>query len=207
VELDLRTLPESSLYKVLAGLVVPRPVAWVTSLDEEGNVNLAPYSFFQVMSPARRRIGLGIGTHSSGDDKDTLRCIRQLGELVVNLCSVRHMALVDASSEELPPGVSEAERLGVRLEASRVVAVPRVRDVPASLECRLDQVLPLGSGDWWVVAEVVHATVDDALVDAALHVDYATYRPLGRLVGSMYVDTDHRLTADRASDSTGAPAC
>jgi flavin reductase (DIM6/NTAB) family NADH-FMN oxidoreductase RutF len=207
VDLDMTALPERDLYKVLAGLVVPRPVAWVTSLDEAGCANLAPFSFFQVMSPASRRIGLGIGTHANGDEKDTLRCIRLMGEFVVNLCSVRHLDLVDASSAELPPGTSEAEQLDVRLVPGRRVSVPRIRDVPASLECRLDQVLPMGGGDWWVVGEVVHATVDESLVDSALHVDYASYRPLGRLVGSLYVDTDHLLVAERPGGRTGAQAC
>jgi flavin reductase (DIM6/NTAB) family NADH-FMN oxidoreductase RutF len=189
VDVELAALTERERYKIMAGLVVPRPIAWVTSLDEAGTVNLAPYSFFQVMATVDCHIGLGISNHEDGRRKDTLAAIQATGEFVVNLCTVDFAETVDGSSAEFPPGYSEATHLGVELTDSKSVRVPRVAAAPASLECRLVQIMPMGSSEWWVVGQVTHATIKDTIMDARMHVDYQAYRPLGRLVATKYVDT------------------
>jgi flavin reductase (DIM6/NTAB) family NADH-FMN oxidoreductase RutF len=198
VNVELARLTERERYKVMAGLVVPRPIAWVTSVDAAGSVNLAPYSFFQVMATVECHIGLGISNHEDGRRKDTLAAIEATGEFVVNLCTVDFAETVDRSSAEFPPGHSEAQLLGVELADSTSVRVPRVAAAPASLECRLVQIMPMGASEWWVVGRVTHAVISDAIMNARMHVDYQAYRPLGRLVATKYVDTRHIFSVNGA---------
>lgn len=193
-------LTDHERYKVLAGLVVPRPIAWITTRDEMGRVNLAPYSFFQVMATASCHIGVGISDHSDGRRKDTLRAIEATEEFVVNLCSADFAETIERSSEDLPLGVNEAEVLGVTLAPSTSTGVPRVAGASVSLECRLDRVLALNPTEAWVIARVHRAVVDDTVMDADLSVSYDRYQPLGRLIAGSYVTTERRFSVAGAGE-------
>ncbi|RLV48664.1 flavin reductase family protein [Nocardioides mangrovicus] len=161
-------------YPLLNSLVVPRPIAWVSTLDAEGRGNLAPHSFFSVASadpPALMFTSVG--------EKDTLRNVRATGEFVVSIASADLLDLVNDSSAPFEPGVDEAGELGIALAASEMVAPPRVADSPASLECRLLEVVPVGSSAV-VIGQVLAVTVDDAALDGD-HPMMDELRPLSRL--------------------------
>jgi len=166
--------PEVNAYRLCNALVVPRPIAWISSVSADGVGNLAPHSFFTVASarPA-------IVQFTSVGTKDTLRNVMQTGEFVVNIATEPMTDLINASSAPYPPEVDEAVALGIRTEASDVVAVPRVADSPAAIECRLHSTVALGESTL-VLGEVVSVAIRrDVLVGD--HPELSLLRPMSRL--------------------------
>jgi flavin reductase (DIM6/NTAB) family NADH-FMN oxidoreductase RutF len=179
VSFDRRTTfraddPDLNFYKLMTAVVVPRPIAWVTTLSSEAVVNLAPHSFYTVAC-ARPPIV----QFTSVGKKDTLRNVLATGEFVVNLAHGPLIEAVNNSSAAFDPSASEAAELGITMEPSEVVRPPRVRDSPASIECTLHSTHELGDSTV-VLGDVRLITVaDDVLVDG--HPDYDRLDPLARL--------------------------
>ncbi|WP_196781027.1 flavin reductase family protein [Nocardioides sambongensis] len=161
-------------YRLLTALVVPRPIAWVTSLSADGVLNLAPHSFFTVAS-ARPPIV----QFTSVGHKDTLRNVTATGEFVVNFASEAQTELINASSAPYPPEVGEADVLGIETVLSERVAPPRVAASPASIECRLHSTVPLGESTL-VLGDVVAIGVDSEVLDGD-HPRFDLLRPMSRL--------------------------
>ncbi len=166
--------PDLNFYSLLTALVVPRPIAWISTIAADGTPNLAPHSFFSVASARPPIVSFtSVGT------KDTLRNVVETGEFVINLAPARLIDQVNNSSARFDPDVSEATQLDIALEPSEVVAAPRVAASPASLECRLHSTIPLGESTL-VLGEVIRATVDPATLVGG-HPDYDRLDPLSRL--------------------------
>ena len=162
------------MYQLLNSVVIPRPIAWVSSTSAAGIDNLAPHSYFTVASVAPP-----IVQFTSVGAKDTLRNVRETGEFVVNLAPEPLFEQINETATDYPPEIGEFEAAGVRREPSAHVRPPRVAESPVALECRLHEVIPVG--DCFVIlGEVVHAAIrTDALVDG--HPDVHALRPLARL--------------------------
>ena len=123
----------------MVGCVVPRPVAWITSLDAEGRVNAAPLSSCNYVATSPPMLAVNIAARPEGrGTKDTANNIRRSREFVVNVATEDAMELMHQSAQEFPPDVSEIETLGIALLPSRHVAVPRIAFAPVQMECRLD---------------------------------------------------------------------
>ncbi len=168
--------PDVNAYRLLTGLVVPRPIAWVSTLDADGQGNLAPHSFYTVAS-GRPPVVL----FSSLGRKDTVRNIEQTGEFVINFSSESMLEQVNASSAPFERGDDEAVELGIATEPSQTVDPPRVTASPASIECRLDRIVEVGHA-FVVFGEVTAITVvNEALVDGLPAMD--RLRPVSRLGG------------------------
>jgi flavin reductase (DIM6/NTAB) family NADH-FMN oxidoreductase RutF len=166
--------PDLNFYKMLTAVVVPRPIAWVSTVSADGVPNLAPHSFYSVAC-ARPPIV----SFTSVGKKDTLRNVRETGEFVVNLAPARLLDDVNDSAARFAPDQSEPERLGIALEPSVRVRPPRVAGSPVSIECRLHSATELGDSTL-VLGDVQLITVDpDVLVDG--YPDYALLDPLSRL--------------------------
>jgi flavin reductase (DIM6/NTAB) family NADH-FMN oxidoreductase RutF len=190
------------VYRTLVEVVTPRPIAWVTSADPEGRVNLAPFSFFNafganppvvVFSPTRRR---------DGTKKDTLLNVEATGEFVLNAAVEPLAEQVNLSSKELPRGVSEVELTGLTLCPSARVRVPRIAEAPVNLECRVLQIIPVGDGPLaanLVLGEVVMIHVDDGILAPSGRVDPRKLRTIGRLGGSDYCRTTDMFAMERPS--------
>lgn len=166
--------PTTSPYRLLTALVVPRPIAWVSTLSADGVGNLAPHSFFTVASaePA-------VVQFTSIGRKDTLRNVEETGAFTVNLACEELMTQVNGTSAPYGPDVDEAAVLNIAMEPSETVAPPRVRDSPASIECRLRQVVDLDTS-WLVLGTVSAITVLDSALDGA-HPMMAALQPISRL--------------------------
>ncbi|MRJ77486.1 flavin reductase family protein [Aeromicrobium sp. SMF47] len=166
--------PDVESYRLLTALVVPRPVAWISTLSAEGIGNLAPHSFFSVACA-----NPPIVSWTSVGRKDTLANVLATEEFVVNLATLPQLDLVNASSAAFAPDDDEAVRLDIEMEPSDSVAPPRVAGSPASLECRLHSTIELGDSVL-VLGAVVAITVDDyALVEG--HPEMARLQPVSRL--------------------------
>jgi flavin reductase (DIM6/NTAB) family NADH-FMN oxidoreductase RutF len=178
-------LTGEAAYKLLTGSVVPRPIAWVTTISEEKVVNLAPFSCFTFLASNPPLIGFTVGPRRSGR-KDTARNIRYASEFVVHIADETMLDALHASADEYLPEVSEAEFLNLPVTPSELVRVPRLVNAPIAMECVLDQSMRFGrSGSEFFVGEVKLFHFRDGLcVDGKI--DSEQLRPIGRLAGPVY---------------------
>jgi flavin reductase (DIM6/NTAB) family NADH-FMN oxidoreductase RutF len=178
-------LDSESAYRLIVGCVVPRPVAWITTVDADGRVNAAPFSSYNYVATSPPMLAVNIATRDSVV-KDTARNIRATGEFVVNVSTEDTMELMHHSAAEHPPEVSEVELLGLELLPSHRVKVPRLAATPIQMECRLDQVVTLGRGiNTLYIAEVVAFHLSDRVYDGR-RFDSVRLRPIARLGGPFY---------------------
>ena len=170
-------------YKLLIGSVVPRPIAWVSTVSREGRRNLAPFSFFTVASRNPPTLCISIGPRSDDEQptKDTLDNIRETEELVINAVSLPLANAMHESSRTHPPEVDEFKAAGLTPAPCEAVSAPRIEEAFVSMECRLDRVLPIG-GDHLVLGRMVRFHVCDDLYKDG-RIDVAALQPLGRLAG------------------------
>jgi len=161
-------------YALLNSVVVPRPIAWVSSLSAAGVLNLAPHSFFTVSSVQPPMVQF-----TSVGRKDSLNNVEATREFVVNFAAEHLYEQVNASGTNFPPEVSEFEAIGVTAEPSRTVAVPRVAESPVALECTLHTTVELGDCTL-VIGQVRHLAIDETMLDGN-HPDIHRLRPLARL--------------------------
>jgi flavin reductase (DIM6/NTAB) family NADH-FMN oxidoreductase RutF len=180
------------VYHTLVGVVTPRPIAWVTTVSPAGAVNLAPFSFFNafgsnppvvVFSPTLRR---------DGTKKDTLLNVEATGEFVLNAAAAELAELVNLSSKDLPYGESEVELTGLSTAPSVKVRPPRLAESPAHLECRVRQIVPVGTGPIagnLVIGEVVMIHVRDDVLGPNGRPDPRRLRTVARLGGDFWCHT------------------
>lgn len=145
MELDPQTIKPESTYKLLIGCVVPRPIAWVSTVGANGVNNLAPFSFFMGVCPEPPTIAFSSGPRAK-DRKDTVRNAEHTGDFVVNVVDDDRAEQMNLSSGEYPPEVDEFALTGLTAAPSVRVHAPRVREAPISLECRVAQIIPVGRG-------------------------------------------------------------
>lgn len=170
-------------YKLLTNIVVPRPIAWVTTVNAQGVVNLAPFSFFNAIGSDPLLIMISVAHNSDGSLKDTGRNIVESGEFVVNMVSEELMAAMNLSAADFPHNESELAACGLSATASSKVAVPRVASAPAAMECRLHSSIPFGAYTL-IIGEVVMFHVDDALVGDKRRIH--DFTPVGRMGSPAY---------------------
>lgn len=186
MEFDLRTLAPAARYKLMGSAIVPRPIAWVTSLSAAGIVNAAPYSFFNMMGDAPPTLALGLLPGAGGGFKDTATNIRDTGEFVVNLVGEDQAGAMNITCMDAPPQVDELACAGLSSLLSTAVAPPRIAGAPVSFECRTLHLLETGPGQSVVIGEVLVAHVADAFVlDAErYHLDTPAMKLVARMHGS-----------------------
>jgi flavin reductase (DIM6/NTAB) family NADH-FMN oxidoreductase RutF len=187
-------------HKLLIGSILPRPIAWVSSMDAQGNLNLAPYSFFTVGSrKPMTLIFCPLVPGEAGTKKDTLRNIEQLPEFVVNLTNEDTARAMNLSATDLRPGDSEFEWASVTPVASDTISVPRVAEAPVAFECVLQQIVTISDqpgGGSAVFGEVqcVHIR-DDIYADGYILLD--ALKPIGRLAGASYTRVTDTFDLER----------
>lgn len=204
MQLDPARVPGPEMYRFMINVVVPRPIAFVSTRAADGSVNLAPFSYFNAISSVPPLVGIAI-VDRPDDEKDTLRNIRETGEFVVNLVAEPMLAAMAKTAGEWPRGTSEFEVAGLTPAPSERVAPPCVAESPVQLECRLHREIPLGNSHL-VVGEIVLARVSDDVVTDG-RVDPLKLRPVGRLGGEHYslLREVVKEPRPRVSRATGAP--
>jgi flavin reductase (DIM6/NTAB) family NADH-FMN oxidoreductase RutF len=187
MELDPQNMKSESTYKLLIGCVVPRPIAWVSTVGADGVNNLAPFSFFMGVCGDPPTIAFSSGPRAK-DHKDTLRNAEHTGDFVVNIVDDDRAEAMNLSSGEYPAGVDEFALTGLTAAPGVKVRAPRVVEAPVSLECRVAQIIPVGRGPHsLVLGEIVYFHVRDDVYEAATgRIDVARLKPIGRLAGHQY---------------------
>jgi len=187
MELQVSELARQEKYKLLIGCIVPRPIAWVTSLGENGIVNAAPFSYFNVASIEPMMVSVAVMRKPGSIPKDTARNIANKGQFVVNMVDVHNVDAVNQTSADYPPDVSEAEAVGLQTSPSKMIEVPRLAASRIHFECKLHQIVELGSPvtSDLIIGEVVHVHVADELYQDG-RIDAAAFSPVSRLAGHTY---------------------
>jgi flavin reductase (DIM6/NTAB) family NADH-FMN oxidoreductase RutF len=184
------------VYKLMTGLIVPRPVALVSTVDKDGVANVAPFSFFCGVGSNPPTLLFCPSLRSSGDRrKDTLRNVEQTGEFVVNVVSDAIAAAANLSAAEVGPDVDEFELAGLTAVASEVVRAPRVEESPAQMECKLLQIVFTGDAPGAgvvVLGQIVRLHVN-AELEENFRIDPAKLDAVGRMAGNTWVRTRDRF--------------
>lgn len=187
--LDVNELDRRNRYKLMIGSVLPRPIAWVSSMDEAGNLNLAPFSYFTAVCPQPMTLVFCPGVSSmTGRKKDTWRNIEQVPEFVINITNEETAEVMNLSATALPYGQSEFEWAGVTAAPSQTVRVPRVAEAPISFECKLQRIVTVNDqpgGGAAIFGEVQCVHIRDDIYENG-RVLLEKLKPIGRLAGAGY---------------------
>lgn len=194
MELSVSELAPNERYKILAGLVFPRPIALISTYSKSGVANCAPYSFFNAVCEDPVLVVVSFSARSDGKRKHSLANIVRTGAFVVNLVDEQIANGMHISSAELPEEVSEFGQAGFTVAPCRRVEHPRIAEAPISFECRLFQRIEVGSAREIVLGEVLHIHAREGLIDPnTRRVSEDQYLPVGRLYGTRYCTTRQRF--------------
>jgi len=188
-------------YKLIIGSVLPRPIALVSSLSENGDLNLAPFSFFTGLTSKPPTIGFAPTLKGKqADKKDTLANIESSGEFVVNVVTEDIANQMIKTASEYPPDVDEFQMAGFTAAESEIVKPPRVQESPINLECKLYKVVYIGDGKAgsgaFVIGEIVAYHIDDAIFNEG-KINTADLKPVGRLAGQDYTTLGRCFSMER----------
>jgi len=197
---DFAAIPPRECYKLLVSTVTPRPIAWIVSQNLKGQLNAAPFSFFNAFSGDPPVVGVGIGSHEPGRAKDTRRNIRETREFVVNLVSEEVAEAMNITAIEFEASVNELAEAQLKTLPSVRVKPPRIAISPVSMECALMQIVDLGPDNGLVLGRVVAMHVrDDMVLDPAKnYIDTPKLKLIGRMHGTgWYARTSDLFKMDR----------
>lgn len=186
--LDTHDMDPATAYRLLVGAVVPRPIAWISTVGPAGKVNLAPFSSYNYVAttPPMLAVNIALRAGTDGEMKDTARNILETGEFVVNVATLETMEAIRQSAQNFPPEESEVEALNLPTLPSRHVRAPRIALSPVQMECRLDQTVPLGKGiNTLYIGEVLAFHFADHVFDGR-RIDVAKMNPISRLAGPFF---------------------
>ena len=187
---DFGQLSPRERYKLLIGTVVPRPIAWVTTVDPQGRVNAAPYSFFNCLSADPPILALGVENHADMTFKDTAYNIRMTEVFTINIIDVAHIEAMNTTAVAFPPEVDELKMAGLTAIKGEKVHCPRIAEAPVALECRRHLTLELGRSREIILGLVLAVHIREDIVDSErLYVDQQGLDAVGRMGGHGYATT------------------
>lgn len=199
---DLKAMPKSDVYKLLASLIMPRPIAWVVSRDAVGSLNAAPFSFFNILSADPPLVAISFSSAPDREGKDSLANIRQHPDFVINMVPEELAHEMNITAANAPRGTDETKLAGLDLTPSTVIDVPHIAASPTAFECRLFQLLEPGGSSIIALAHIVYAHVRTEAFEnlERLHIDPHRLRLIGRMHGAGgYCRTTDIFTIDRKS--------
>jgi flavin reductase (DIM6/NTAB) family NADH-FMN oxidoreductase RutF len=191
-------------YKMLASFILPRPIAWVTTIGSTGVVNAAPFSFFNVFCEDPPLCMFASNRRPDGRQKDTAVNIERTGEFVVNMTDEPLAHAMHETSGDFPPDIGEPDYLGLKLAPSSKIAVPRLADAPWAMECKTWKIIDVKENRLLIMGEGINFYIRDELWDPdAMRVHMERYHPIGRMFADRYCRTDDRVVFPPAE---GVPA-
>lgn len=190
MKIDPITLQKIDIYKLLIGSVLPRPIAWVTSMNSDGTINAAPFSFYNIVATDPPLISISCMRKPGGIMKDTAFNITKEKEFVVHVVDESNVAVVNDTSIDFPAGISEVEQFNLTMLPSEKVRVPRIAQSKIQMECKLFQMQSLGGSEAepntdFIIGEVVYFHIEDSLYNQG-KIDLDLLEPVGRLAGLTY---------------------
>ena len=193
--------PHRDIYRLLTSAVVPRPIAWVSTVNSAGQPNLAPYSFFNAVcsNPPTVLFCAGI-RRSEPAGKDSYNNVQATGEFVINFVTDELAEAMNVTAVEVPPEVNEFERAGLTAAPGNTVRVPHVAETPVYFECKLREIVTISEepgGGYIIIGTVTYMHFDDAILLDENVVNFDAFKPVGRMTGSGYIHTDHRFDMER----------
>ncbi len=200
MEIDLSTLESRHAHDLLTSAIIPRPIAWVSTLNGKGQPNIAPFSFFTGVSWAPPVLAVSVVTRPDGMFKDTLVNIRETGEFVVNLVSVDLREAMEQTARSLPYGTDEAEAAGLHWAPSQKVKPGRIAEARISFECTLAKIVAVDSGPDsgnLVLGRIQLVHLQDDLLKNEREVDWLALDPLGRLSGKRYCTVRETIDSEK----------
>jgi flavin reductase (DIM6/NTAB) family NADH-FMN oxidoreductase RutF len=202
MQIDPNKQSKQANYKLLIGSVLPRPIAFVSTLNEEGKVNAAPFSFFTVVSTEPPMISITCMRKPDGQMKDTARNIARQKEFVVHTVDRENVHLVNDTATDFPAEISEVDMVGLQLLPSTAIQTPRIMETKVQMECILNQMIPLGGSDFpnadLIIGEIVQFHIQDDLYTQG-RIDTQKLTPVARLAGSAYSHLGEIFSIPRCS--------
>lgn len=191
MEITPKEISIHEMYKLITGTIVPRAIGWVSTVNSEGQPNLAPFSYFTAVCAKPPTILFCPGVRGRDvSAKDTLRNVRETGEFVVNIVNEELVEAMNITATELPANVNEFELTGLSTAPSLTIAPPRVAESPVNYECKVVEIVDIGDGTTGsgsvVIGEVLHLHVADEVMQPNYHIDIQALKPIGRLAGPNY---------------------
>ena len=204
MQIKLDQLSTSATYFTLTQTVLPRPVAWILSENQESNFNLAPFSYFNAVCSDPPLLMVSIGKQTDGREKDTIRNIKARSKFVVHIASCDQLNELNQSAETLPPGVSELDEIGLKTTLMDGFPVPRITECKVAFFCDRYDIQTIGNnGDSLLFAKVNEIYVDDSCVEinnnGRVVIDANIVQPLARLGAGEYANFGKIMTAKRPS--------
>jgi len=191
MEIDLSSLAPRDAHDLLTSAVIPRPIAWVSSVSREDRINLAPFSFFSGVTWHPPTLCFSVVNRQDGSRKDTILNIEDTGHFVVNMVSEEMGEPMVATSATVPRDVDEAQTAGIVLVPSTKAGAPRVKDARIAFECEKDRIIIVGSGPQsanLILGRILTMHVDKKILTSEMTIDGSRARLLGRLSGTKFCD-------------------
>ena len=189
LELDLRKMEPRHAHDLLTSCIIPRPIAWVSSINHEGKINLAPFSFFTGVSWHPPILAFSVVNRSDGTKKDTVININEIPEFVINIVSTELLIAMEYSAKPIPYGEDESCIKGIHFSPSQTIRPYRVQEAKVSFECTLERIITVNEGanaGNLILGQVQLLHVRDDLVKDGREVDWHSLDALGRLSGNRY---------------------
>lgn len=196
MDFDFTALPDNDLYRLLTNFVGPRPIALVSTANEDGSPNAAPMSFFNVFSHEPPILIIGVQPRPDGTPKDTVANLRRTGEFIVHMVDMSIAQAMLVTGRDYPPGTDEIALAGLSTAPARQVGAPRIAEAPCAMECRVEQIIDYPRRAI-ILGRVVQMFVQDRCLDAnGRYVDPAIYQPIARLHADNYVTSDRQFVLE-----------
>jgi flavin reductase (DIM6/NTAB) family NADH-FMN oxidoreductase RutF len=189
MEIDLNSLESRHAHDMLTSAIIPRPIAWVSTIGKDGKHNLAPFSFFTGVSWAPPVLAFSVVNRADGTIKDTLRNIQEVPEFVVNIVSVELMQVMESTAKPIPYGNDESVIHDVHLLPCKTIAPCRIQESKVSFECTLERIVTVSDGPNagnLILGRILLAHIQDGLLLNDREVDWSRLDAMGRLSGSRY---------------------
>ena len=199
MKLDPETMSPTALYHTMVSTIVPRPIAWVSTISAQGQLNLAPYSFFTGVTASPPSIVFSPVNKNDGSKKDTVRNIEAIGQFVINVVPHRLAEQMNLTSADFEFGVSEFEKAGLTEKPSEKVDPPGVLESPIQLECELMQIVTVGEGPGaanLVIGKILMMHINDDVLTQG-RIDANKLDAIGRMGGALYSRTTKTFTVQR----------
>ncbi|MFS0781547.1 flavin reductase family protein [Bacillus sp. 1P06AnD] len=198
--IDPATMSERENYKFLTGTIVPRPIAFVTTVGTDGTINAAPFSFFNIVSSNPPLVSLSV-QRKNGKQKDTARNIVDSGEYVIHIVDESNVDEVNKTAASLPAYESELDLTNFTMITSSVVGTPAVQEAKVRMECRLEKAIPLGGdnkdGCDLLIGNIVAYHIDENLYDSKGHINQEELAAVSRLAGNQYAKMGEFFSIER----------